>query len=122
MTSTDQSEESEMDKRQRGLMALKDRHEQLFNAGEGLYERWKTGESVKDWKKDDFISLIDYYMSIDIDFVKSLNNDYEGLTPSEMFFLILEHEGESQDEIIATFGLSPTAYRLRKSRIRKKAK
>ena len=122
MTSTDQSEESEMDKRQRGLLALKDRHEQLFNAGEGLYERWKTGESVKDWKKDDFISLIDYYMSIDIDFVKSLNNDYEGLTPSEMFFLILEHEGESQEEIIATFGLSPTAYRLRKSRIRKKAK
>ena len=122
MTSTDQSEESEMDKRQRGLMALKDRHEQLSNAGEELYERWKTGESVKDWKKDDFISLIDYYMSIDIDFVKSLNNDYEGLTPSEMFFLILEHEGESQETITATFDISPTAYRLKKSRIKKKAK
>ncbi len=122
MTSTDQSEESEMDKRQRGLMALKDRHDKLFNAGEELYERWKAGESVKDWKKDDFISLIDYYMSIDIDFVKSLNNDYEGLTPSEMFFLILEHEGESQETITATFDISPTAYRLKKSRIKKKAK
>jgi ribosomal protein S8E len=122
MTSMDQSEESEMDKRQKGLQALKERHDKLFNAGKELYEQWRDGASVKDWKKDDFVSLIDYYMSIDIDFVRSLNNDYEGLTPSEMFFLILEHEGESQETITATFDISPTAYRLKKSRIKKKAK
>ena len=121
MTTNDQTEESEFDKRQKGLKALKERHDQLYSAGEKFYERWKTGESVKDWKKDDFISLIDFYMSIDIDFIRSLNNNYEGLTPSEIFFLILEHEGESQEAINATFGITPTAYRLKKSRIKKKA-
>lgn len=114
------SDEDEIDKRQKELAELKDRHEQLFNRGRVLYKRWKNGECVKEWKKEDYVCLLDYYMSLDLDFIKSLSKDYHDLTPSEMFFLILEHEGETPDEITMTLDISPSAYRLRKSRIREK--
>lgn len=120
MTSKEQMVESELSKRQKGLLSLKDRHEMLYNRGRELYERLKEGGNVSNWKKDDFISFIDYYMSLNLRLVKSINHYYLGLTPSEMFFLILEEEGMSQDDIIKIFVISPTAYRLRKSRIRKK--
>lgn len=104
------------------LEKLKAKHAMTFSHGRELYEDIRKNKGTIDWKKSDFISLIDFYMSIDIDFIRSLNNNYEGLTPSEIFFLILEHEGESQEAINATFGITTTAFRLKKSRIKKKAK
>ena len=59
-------------------------------------------------------------MSVDFKFLQSLHDNYKGLTPSEIFFLILFHEGYDDAATKNILAVSNTALRVRKSRINKK--
>ena len=59
-------------------------------------------------------------MSVDFKFLQSLHDNYKGLTPSEIFFLILFHEGYDDAAVMNILAVSNTALRVRKSRINKK--
>lgn len=102
------------------LEKLKEEHAQTFSHGRMLYEEIKSNHSVTLWKKKDFLDFIDYYMSIDFKFLQSLNDNYKNLTPSEIFYLILVHEGYEEATVKDILGISSTALRVRKSRINKK--
>ena len=102
------------------LDKLKEEHSQTFSHGRQLYEEIKACRSVSLWKKQDFLDFIDYYMSVDFKFLQSLHDNYKGLTPSEIFFHILFHEGYDDAAVMNILAVSNTALRVRKSRINKK--
>lgn len=102
------------------LAKLKDKHAQTFSHGRQLYEEIKGGQTVALWRKQDFIDFIDYYMSVDFKYLQTLYETYKDLTPSEIFYLILVHEGHDDDDVMRILAVSNTAMRVRKSRINKK--
>ncbi len=87
--------------------------------GHTLYVTVQKGESIKDWNKRDFLAFLDYYISIDIEYSLSLE-EYEELTPRERVFLILQHEKKSESKIAEMMGISNTALRTAKCRIKMK--
>lgn len=115
-----QKEQDKVNMLEEALDKLKEEHSQTFSHGRQLYEEIKAGRSVSLWKKQDFIDFIDYYMSVDFKFLQSLHDNYKGLTPSEIFFLILFHEGYDDAAVMNILAVSNTALRVRKSRINKK--
>lgn len=102
------------------LEKLKEKHAQTFSHGRQLYEGIKANQPVTLWRKQDFIDFIDYYMSIDFKYLQTLHETYKGLTPSEIFYLILMHEGYDEATVMGILAISNTALRVRKSRINKK--
>ena len=115
-----QKEQDKVNMLEEALDKLKEEHSQTFSHGRQLYEEIKAGRSVSLWKKQDFIDFIDYYMSVDFKFLQTLHDNYKGLTPSEIFFLILFHEGYDDAATKNILAVSNTALRVRKSRINKK--
>lgn len=115
-----QKEQDRVSMLEEALEKLKQKHAQTFSHGRQLYEKIKAGQNVSLWKKQDFIDFIDYYMSVDFKFLQYLHDNYKDLTPSEIFFLILAHEGHDDMEIETILAVSNTAMRVRKSRINKK--
>lgn len=102
------------------LGKLREKHAQTFSHGRQLYEGIRDKQPVTLWKKQDFIDFIDYYMSIDFKYLQTLHENYKDLTPSEIFYLILIHEGNDETTIKDILAISNTALRVRKSRINKK--
>jgi tetratricopeptide (TPR) repeat protein len=102
------------------LEKLKVKHAQTFSHGRQLYEGIRNHQSIILWKKQDFIDFIDYYMSVDFKYLQTLHDMYKDLTLSEIFFLILIHEGCDEHTVMEILAISRTALRVRKSRINKK--
>lgn len=80
-----------------------------------LYETAKKGLSIKDWNKPEISKFLDYYISIDMKF--SLLLEENELTPRQKLFLILIHEGFSENKVAEMMGLNYGALRTMKCRI-----
>lgn len=74
------------------------------------------------WKKNDFENVIEYYRLVDIEFIDTLDNSYEDLSPKYKFFMILSHEGKTDSEIMSIMGVAEVSLRSIRSRINKKKK
>lgn len=113
-------DKSKIEMMEKSLEKLKEKHAQTFSHGRDLYEQMKDRQCVLFWTKQDFIDFIDYYMSVDFRFLQKVHQNYHSLTPSEIFYLILVHEGYNDESIKEVLSISNTALRVRKSRLNKK--
>ena len=74
------------------------------------------------WKKNDFENIIEYYRLVDMEFVDMLDNSYDELSPKYKFFLILEHIGMTDKQIMASMGIAEVSVRSIRSRVNKRKK
>lgn len=88
------------------------------NMGCLLYHYAKEGKNIREWNKTELVEFLNYYISVDINFSLTLDENEE-LTARQKVFLVLKHEGKSENEIAEMMGLSNTAFRTMKSRIYK---
>lgn len=95
--------------------------QQLENLKKGhlLYEEMTAHQVEKmSLHKSDYINILDYYATIDARFSLSLNLDYAGLSPKYKVFMILQHVGKSDEEIMTLFEIGRSALRSIMSRIK----
>jgi hypothetical protein len=77
---------------------------------------------VVQWASEDFKYFVDYYELRDFDFVNHLHTDFKDLSSRYKFFLIMEHLGKSETEIMRIMCICLTSIRSIRSRIRQKAR
>lgn len=99
---------------------LIDKHRDTLNRGYVLFTDVNGGKTTVLWKKHDFESVIEYYRLIDTEFVGSIETTYDELSPKYKFFLILEHIGKTDKEIMATMGVAEVSLRSIRSRVNKR--
>ena len=100
---------------------LLDKHRDTLNRGYILFNEILNGKTTVLWKKNDF-NIIEYYRLVDMEFVDMLDNSYDELSPKYKFFLILEHIGRTDKQIMAAMGIAEVSGRSIRSRVNKKKK
>lgn len=116
----DKTKEIEQLTRKRDL--LMEKHRDTLKLGLQRYNEAMAGQTTVLWKKHDFESFASYYSLVDVEFVASLDADYDGLSPKQKFFLIMEHMDKSETEIQNALGVAEVTMRSIRSRIGKKHK
>lgn len=86
--------------------------------GNLLYSIVQQGKSIRNWNKSELQEFLNYYISVDLNYSLSLE-EYRDLTARQKVFLILKHEGKSDNKIAEMLGLNNAALRTMKSRIHK---
>lgn len=114
----DKTKEIEQLNRKRDL--LMEKHRDSLKRGLTRYNESMNGKTTVLWRKHDFESFVEYYSLVDVQFVASLDTDYDGLSPKQKFFLIMEHAGKSDAEIQSALGVAEVTMRSIRSRIGKK--
>lgn len=104
------------------ISKIEKRRDALLHRGQELYRKIHSGETVVLWTQRDFTDFTRYYIAIDIAFMHEMQQKYDGLSPKNIFFLILQHEGFSDADVMRVMGISESTIRSTKSRIRNKAK
>ena len=92
----------------------------IMGQGKTLYESIINGGNVHTWKKKDFESFIEYYKLIDIEIIYKLEDSKYGLSPKQIFFSILFYENKTEGEIEGIMGISSSAFRATKTRVKAK--
>ena len=118
----DEDKEKEIEAIRRRKEKLLDKHRNTLNHGYQLFSEIQNGKSTVLWKKNDFENVIEYYRLVDIEFIDTLDNSYDDLSPKYKFFMILSHEGKTDSEIMAIMGVAEVSLRSIRSRINKKKK
>jgi len=98
---------------------LQKKHNSLLQNGRERYEEIMDGGTTIKWSRNDFSDCIEYYRSIDGDFVAHMELDYRHLSPKYIFFAVLEHMGKSDEELQHVMAISQTTVRSIRSRINK---
>ena len=99
---------------------LMEKHRDSLKLGLQRYNEAMAGQTTVLWRKHDFESFVTYYSLVDVQFVASLESDYDGLSPKQKFFLIMEHAGKDDVEIQNALGVAEVTMRSIRSRIGKK--
>lgn len=95
-------------------------HRNTLNRGYTLYTEACAEKTTVLWAKKDFECVVEYYRLVDVEFVDSLERGYHGLTPKQQFFLILEHMGKTDTEIMSIMAVAEVSLRSIRSRVNKK--
>lgn len=95
-------------------------HRDTLNRGYTLFTEVCAGKTTVMWKKKDFECVVEYYRLVDVEFVDSLERGYSGLTPKQKFFLILEHMGKTDTEIMSIMAVAEVSLRSIRSRVNKR--
>ena len=114
--------ESKMRKTEREAQDKIARQAGTIAAGRRLAQSLDEGGSVAKWSNDDYRCAMEYYRTVDGDFITHLEKDYEGLTGRNMLFATLRHLNKTDDELERILGVTPSALRAMKTRISKKEK
>ena len=64
--------------------------------------------------------FIEYYKLIDIEIISKLEDSEYGLSPKQIFFSILFYENKTEGEIEGIMGISSSAFRATKTRVKAK--
>ena len=120
-TSND-SHHDEAETLKKKLDNLEKRQSIMLYKGHKLYEDIMSGGNMVTWHKDDFINFIEFYKMKDMSFVTHLEEDYDKLTPKNMFFEIMLHLGKTNEEIEGIMAITPSTRRSLTSRIKEKLK
>lgn len=107
-----------IEKLQQKIAKLQEAQDTYSHKGELLYQVAKKGLSIREWNKLEQLAFLSYYASIDIEYSLILEGS-GNYTPRQKIFLILQHEGWSDNKIAEMMGLSFGALRTMKSRINK---
>ncbi len=117
----DQHKEKKIETINKRKEKLLDKHRDTLNRGYILFNEILNGKTTVLWKKNDF-NIIEYYRLVDMEFVDMLDNSYDELSPKYKFFLILEHIGRTDKQIMAAMGIAEVSGRSIRSRVNKKKK
>lgn len=112
--------EKEIESINRRREKLLEKHRDTLNRGYTLFSEIQSGKTTVLWKKHDFESVIEYYRLVDMEFVDLIEKDYIDLSPKYKFFLVLEHIGKTNLEIMSIMGIAEVSLRSVRSRINKK--
>ena len=112
----------EVEKLKKQIEIVKKSQSRILYEGKGLYDRIEKGETVVKWSKSEFIKYIAYYKLMDLPFIMHLDSDYDHLSPKNIFFAVLCHEGKTDSEIQHIMGISAVTVRSDKSRIKARLK
>jgi hypothetical protein len=93
-----------------------------ISRGRVRFHEIEEGGNVVQWASEDFKYFVDYYELRDFDFVNHLHTDFKDLSSRYKFFLIMEHLGKSETEIMRIMCICLTSIRSIRSRIRQKAR
>ncbi|NPD91289.1 tetratricopeptide repeat protein [Xylanibacter muris] len=104
------------------ITTLQDKKSIAINNGNVLYGKIKEGGNTIKWDKNDFECAIDYYSTIDAQFVINIKTNYNNLSPKYQFFMILENEGKDNEELKKIYGIGDSSIRSIRSRIKSKKK
>lgn len=102
------------------IVSLQTEQAKKISEGEELYHRIFNGECVESWSKDEVQNFIDYYKLVNLSFMLEIERDYTNLSPGNRLFLILEHEGKTNDELSHILGVTGTTLRSTRLRLREK--
>lgn len=114
------SKEKEIEAINRRREKLIDKHRDTLNRGYQLFSEVQGGGTTVLWKKHDFESVIEYYRLVDAEFVDLLDNGYDSLSPKYKFFLVMEHTGKTDAQLMAAMGVAEVSLRSIRSRINKR--
>lgn len=117
-----QHKEKEIEAINRRKEKLLDKHRDTLNRGYTLFSEVMAGKPTVLWKKSDFENVIEYYRLVDMEFVDMLDNAFDELSPKYKFFLILEHTGKTDSDIMDIMVIAESSLRSVRSRINKKKK
>ena len=120
--------ESEKKSKTKELSVLKEKAENLKNEiqanlqhGHDLYDKLKRGESVIAWSDFDILCMLDFFGTINQEFVACLDNDYKDLNASQKLFLTVDFLMEKEDHIVGKMlGLEKQSLWNKRNRIAKK--
>lgn len=96
---------------------LRNHQDELLAKGWLHFNEIMSGGRTVTWKKEDFISFVEYYGTEHSEFVMALNQQYDSLSASQKCFLVLFDMGKSEDEVSGIMNLTPSAMRMTRSRI-----
>lgn len=96
-------------------------HDTLFHGKEKYDEIVAGGNTVK-WDKQDFEDFINYYRLIDLPYITEMEAKYENLSPRNLFYLVLERLGKSNEEIQSILCIGASSLRTLRSRLRRQLK
>lgn len=99
---------------------LRNHQDELLAKGKLHFEEIVQGGRTVTWKKDDFLCFVEYYGLEHSEFVTALNQQYDGISPSQKCFLVLLNMGKTDDEVSHIMNLTPSAMRMTRSRINKR--
>ena len=103
------------------IHVLQKKQTSILANGRELYQKILDGGKAILWTKEDFSNFIEYYKVINLPFVQSLETEYDRLSSTHKFFMILTDMGKDDEEIQRILGMSYGAFRTAKYRIRKRA-
>ena len=96
-------------------------HDTLFHGRQKYEESMDGGNTVK-WGKQDFEDFLNYYRLIDLPYITEIEAKYENLSPRNLFYLVLERLGKSNEEIQNVLCIGASSLRTLRSRLRKQLK
>ena len=120
LKSSKQDMQSVVDGLTEKITSLRERQSKMLYEGRRLYEEILQGGTTSVWGKTEFAHFIEYYKLIDLPFVTHLENDYDNLSPRNMFFEVLYHMGKDDQEVARVLGVGNSTVRSSKTRIKKK--
>ncbi len=115
-----QHKEKEIDDLNRKKEKLLDKHRGILYDGHKLYTGIMEGQTTVLWKKKEFENFLEYYRLVDMEFMDTLELEYEELSSKYKFFMVMEHLGKSDKDIMHIMGLAESSIRSAKSRINKR--
>ncbi|MGI6224227.1 MAG: tetratricopeptide repeat protein [Prevotella sp.] len=116
-----QTAEQKVEELKNRINVLQKKQTGILANGRELYDEIVNGGKTLLWKKEDFTNFIEYYKVVNLQFVQSLETEYDNLSSTHKFFMILSDMGKTDEEIQQIMGLSYGAFRTTKYRIKKKA-
>lgn len=120
LKSSNQDMESAVNALTEKITSLRERQSKILYEGRRLYDHILQGGTTSLWGKTDFAHLIEFYKLIDLPFVTHLENDYDNLSPRNMFFEILYNMGKNDKEVANILGIGNSTVRSSKTRIKGK--
>lgn len=105
----------------RKLDTLRDKQAEILYKGKEKFEEIRNGGTTVEWHRSDFNHVVEYYRTINMPFVISLEQDYKSLSASNKFFLLLTEELKfDNDEICRIMNFTDGALRTMRYRIKQR--
>lgn len=102
------------------LQSMKEKLAAEHYQGKKHYEAILAGGTTATWHKQDFLSFLSYYRTIDLPYIAHLENDFDSLSPSQMLIMILWRMKFPNEDVQRIMGMSAGALRTARSRINKR--
>ena len=112
--------ELQVEELRKRISVLQKKQSEILSLGRRHYTDLQNGGKTVRWNKEDFENFVQYYKVVDLAFVQHLETEYDNLSAIHKVFMILVHEGRTNEEVQETMSLSAGAFRTMKYRIKKK--